>query len=205
MNEYGVVTQPVAPAAIPMQPQPAAPAVMLMQPPAAQPVPMPDPPEPRPEPVKTIQFTAYPAFVVVWPVIVLGFLFALLYAISPAHYPERVASTLWLMALFAVMMALGIDFDSGETAFIIMSVVVVLLVLQLIAFEWQIAVFSWIGEHLRTLEVRVSAHMMLSVSILFTVPYLLMLLLCRMNKHAGRQQRDEQHETNEEWMGHVVT
>ena len=59
-----------------------------------------DPPREEYIPVK---FTAYPNFVVVWPVILLGFLFALLHTVVPESYPERFASTLWLMAMFAVM------------------------------------------------------------------------------------------------------
>jgi hypothetical protein len=136
-----------------------------------------------PEPVKLISFTAYPPFVVVWPVIFLGILFSLLHAGMPDHYPERLASTLWMLSLFAVMIALGFDLDSSETAFIVMAGIVVLLGLQLIAFEWRLPVFSWIGEHLQMLEVRVSANMMCVVSILFGLPYLMMMLFCRMNKH----------------------
>jgi hypothetical protein len=155
----------------------------LAQPVAAAPAVVVVPAEPAPELAHLIHFTAYPSFVVVWPVILLGVVFSVLYGLMPDHYPERVASTLWLLSLFAVMIALGFDFDSSETAFIVMAGIVVLLALQLIAFEWQIPVFSWIGEHLKMLEVRVSANMMLVVSILLGVPYLMMLAFCRMNNY----------------------
>jgi hypothetical protein len=139
--------------------------------------------EPPSETVRPIRFTAYPTFVVVWPVIVLGLLFALLAWMIPEQYPERITSAVWLLALFSVMIALGFDLDSGETAFVIMTLLLILLVLQLVAFEWQVPVFGWIKEYLSMLEVRVSSHMMLSVSILLGVPYLLMLLFSRMNNH----------------------
>jgi len=133
--------------------------------------------------IKAVRFTAYPNFVVVWPVIVLGLLFSLLHSVGPNEYPERITSTAWLFSLFAVMIALGFDLDSSETAFIVMTLVLILLVLQLVAFEWQFPVFSWIAANLGMLEVRVSPNMMLVVSILLGVPYLLMLFFSRINNH----------------------
>jgi len=135
------------------------------------------------EPMHFIHFTAYPSFVVVWPMIFLGILFAVLNEVMPGHYPEHIASTLWMFMLFAVLIALGFDFDSSETAMIVMTAVVIVLSLQLVAFEWELPVFAWIVEHLRMLEVRVSSHTMLAVSIVLAVPYLLMMLFCRLNNH----------------------
>jgi hypothetical protein len=182
MSEHVVASQPVVqtpvlvPAgsvAVPVAPQPAVvvPGVVV---PAS---------EAQREPVKPVRFTAYPNFVVVWPVIVLGLLFWLLASAMGTEYPARVASSVWLFSLFAVMIALGFDLDSTETAFVVLTVIVILLTLQLIAFSWQVAVFSWIATHLSMLEVNVSSQMMLVVSILLGVPYLLMLVFARLNNH----------------------
>ncbi len=177
------VQNPILVSAPKLEPGLTAPPLSTPQPIVVVREPVPDPVAALSEPTKFVNFTAYPNFVVVWPIIVLGVLFSLMYNLMPDHYPERLASTLWLLSLFAVMIALGFDFDSSETAFIVMAAIMLLLALQLIAFEWDLPVFSWIAHNLRMLEVRVSSTMMLVVSILLGLPYLLMLLFCRMNNH----------------------
>lgn len=112
---------------------------------------------------------AFPAFVVCWPFIVVGYLLPVLMGIGLLS--EQVGAIMWLTTLVFIMMAMGLDFDREGTVYLLGTSFITFLLGVIITIWLQIPVLKDILEFIGVLRFRISADSMLMLSLALSIVY----------------------------------
>lgn len=116
---------------------------------------------------------AFPPFVVSWPLIIVGFVLAVLQSIGLS---EQTASIIWLVTLMFVMAAMGFDFDREGAVYIILMSVIAFLVGVIVTVWLKIPVLHDILGFIGLLHFRMSSDAMLMASLVLSVMYMSMIV-----------------------------
>lgn len=131
--------------------------------------------------LKPVRFTVYDRFIVAWPVIASGLLFSLWQWILPGYYPERFASTTWVILWVICTIAMGFNFNSKKALSVVLILAVVTLALTNLHMVFDI--LPWIFAIVLQRVITVSLDTMLVVSTALGIVYAYMLVACRLTAH----------------------
>lgn len=133
--------------------------------------------------VDAVVFHSYPPLIYAWPIILIGYLMAGAHALNPELYGQLSQPLGWIyIAIFALIgQTVSVDLNRNQTIFslILVGLIAVGIFYLRDAKGW--LVFGQIANWIASRDVSMSSDVVLMISIIMSIPYLLMLLLARIN------------------------
>ena len=130
------------------------------------------------QPIQVVFYT-YPKLLFAWPLIVLGYLLFPIDALEWGH--PGVMAWIWIILLIATVATMGVDLPRNAAAFWLVVIIAILFIGFWLRDVKQFNVFGNVYNFFADLKPVYSAGLGLSVSILLTVPYVVMWIWSRLN------------------------
>ncbi|MAE66555.1 MAG: hypothetical protein CMJ18_19980 [Phycisphaeraceae bacterium] len=130
------------------------------------------------EPPIQLVFYSYPKLLFTWPLIVVGYL---MYPFADWQWGNPIMAWIWIVLLIATIATMGLDLPRNAAAFWVVVVVAILFIGFWLKDVKQFNVFGDIYNFFRRLAPGYSGGLGLSVSILLTIPYIVMWIWSRIN------------------------
>lgn len=127
-------------------------------------------------------FYVWPGFVLMLPMIVIGYALVFLGWLWPSVFSEGVCCQIFLIAGFYTAIILGFDFDSRDTGLIIMSIATVLLALGLLGFWIGQNIFGKMFHFFTIFDSRMTLSAVFEYSFLLSIIYIFMCVYVHFNR-----------------------